>query len=291
VATSSLKDAEAVTAGIALALRSQKGSNSEKAEVLVEQNIAKVSIAGAGMIGRPGVAAKMFAALAADGIHIQMISTSETKVSCVINAADCKRGVAALCKAFEINAPSPSSHTCNRTPTYQASLASPVRGVALDENQARFAIRQVPDRLGMTAKLFGLLAQHNISVDMIVQSQHCQMVNGVPMRDIAFTVAKTDARTTWSVLQQATADLGYGEILLDSVIAKVSIVGAAIASQPGVAFRMFETLAQHQINIQMIATSEMKISCIVAQEQGVIALKAIHTAFGLANSQKSLVSV
>lgn len=104
VTTPILKRAEAVAAAIAPALRSQSHPKSDEAEVMVEQNIAKVSIAGAGMIGRPGVAAKMFATLAEAEVNIQMISTSEVKVSCVVDATECDRAVAALRKAFEIEA-------------------------------------------------------------------------------------------------------------------------------------------------------------------------------------------
>ncbi|KZL49390.1 aspartate kinase, partial [Nodularia spumigena CENA596] len=99
-----LKRAEAVAAAIAPALRNQSHPNSDEAEVMIEQNIAKVSIAGAGMIGRPGVAAKMFATLAEAQVNIQMISTSEVKVSCVVDATECDRAVAALRQAFEIEA-------------------------------------------------------------------------------------------------------------------------------------------------------------------------------------------
>uniref|UniRef100_UPI00187E6812 ACT domain-containing protein n=1 Tax=Fortiea sp. LEGE XX443 TaxID=1828611 RepID=UPI00187E6812 len=167
--------------------------------------------------------------------------------------------------------------------------SSPVCGVALDMNQTRLAIRQVPDRAGMAAKLFGILAQHNISVDMIIQSQRCRLINGVPKRDIAFTVPRMDGETTQKLLTQVAAELGWGEVILDNAIAKVSIVGAGMIGQPGIAAKMFEALAQHQINIQMIATSEIKISCVVAQEQGVKALQVIHTAFGLAGSEKFVV--
>jgi aspartate kinase len=86
-------------------------------------------------------------------------------------------------------------------------------------------------------------------------------------------------------LQQAAPVLGCGEILVDPDIAKVSIVGAGMLGQPGTAARMFEALAQHQINIQMITTSEIKVSCVVDQEQGVTALQAIHKAFGLAGNK------
>ncbi|WYL97613.1 MAG: aspartate kinase [Gloeotrichia echinulata IR180] len=287
VTTPILKRAEAVAAAIAPALRNPSHPKTEEAEVMVEQNIAKVSIAGAGMIGRPGVAAQMFATLAAAGVNIQMISTSEVKVSCVVNATECDRAITALRNAFEIAADKETSFP--PSPVSPLVPTPPVRGVALDMNQARLAIRQVPDRSGMAAKLFGLLAQNNISVDMIIQSQRCRVVDGVPRRDIAFTVARMDGENTKEMLSQAAAELGWGEVVLDSAIAKVSIVGAGMVKQPGVAAKMFAALAENQINIQMIATSEIKISCVVAQEQGVKALQVIHAAFGLAGTEKFVV--
>ncbi|MBD2510694.1 aspartate kinase [Nostoc muscorum FACHB-395] len=299
VTTPILKRAEAVAAAIAPALRNPSNPKSDEAEVMLEHNIAKVSIAGAGMIGRPGVAAKMFATLAEAGVNIQMISTSEVKVSCVVNAAECDRAVTALRTAFEIEAGEQGSRGAGESACIDSPLSlrpsaplpncPPVRGVALDLNQARLAIRQLPDRPGMAAKLFGLLAQHNISVDMIIQSQRCRVIDGVPRRDIAFTVSRIDGESAKKMLTQVAAELGWGEVVLDSAIAKVSIVGAGMVGQPGVAAKMFEALAQHQINIQMIATSEIKISCVVAQEQGVKALQAIHAAFGLAGSEKVVV--
>ncbi|GAX40897.1 aspartate kinase [Tolypothrix sp. NIES-4075] len=316
VTTPILKRAEAVAAAIAPALRSQNGASTE-AEVMVQQQIAKISISGAGMIGRPGVAAQMFITLAEAGVNIQMISTSEVKVSCVVDATQCDRAVAALREVFEIkddlgtgglfgdketerqkdketrgqgelrgisslSPPSPSL-------PLPLSPHPPVRGVALDMNQSRLAIRQLPDRPGMAAKLFGLLAQHNISVDMIIQSQRCRVIDGVPRRDIAFTVARMDGEVAQKMLQQAASEFGWGEVVLDNAIAKVSIVGAGMVGQPGVAAKMFEAIAKHQINIQMIATSEIKISCVVDQEQGVKALQVIHAAFGLAGSEKFVV--
>jgi aspartate kinase len=297
-----LTRAEAVAEAIAPALRSNPTSSPEEAEVMVARGIAKVSIAGAGMIGRPGIAAQMFTTLASAGVNIQLISTSEVKVSCAIDAQDCDKAIAALCQTFGINS-SPvklaavGEATSNKqelttqrghedvSTTLWAS-SSPVRGVALDLNQARLAIRHVPDRPGTAAQLFGLLAEQNISVDMIIQSQRCRVIDGIPTRDIAFTVSQADAQIAQIALQQATSVLGYSEILLDPDIAKVSIVGAGMVGQPGVAARMFEALAQHKINIQMITTSEIKISCVVAQQDGVIALQAIHNAFGLAGSKK-----
>jgi aspartate kinase len=222
--------------------------------------------------------------LADAGVNIQMISTSEVKVSCVVDVEDCDRAIAALCNTFEINYSS-------TTLTPASAKAPAVRGVALDINQAQIAIRQLPNRPGIAAKLFGFLAESNISVDMIIQSQRCRIVNGVPHRDIAFTVARMDAENAQQKLKQAAQEFGWGEVILDSAIAKVSIVGSGMLGQPGIAAKMFTALAQNHINIQMIATSEIKISCVVSQDEGVKALQVIHTAFELAGTEKFVVPV
>jgi aspartate kinase len=330
VVKSSLNRAEAVANAIIPALcvpnevssvRSQvpgemTSSGLDTAEVMVKQEIAKVSIAGAGMIGRPGVAAQMFSTLSNAGINIQMISTSEVKVSCVVAQEDCDKAIAVLCRAFEVTSspigevegrrqkaeskgdpevrtlhtqhPAPSTQHAFKPQSNlnQNSASPPVRGVALDLKQARLAIRHVPDYPGMAAKIFNLLAAQNISVDMIIQSQRCRVVNGITTRDIACTVAQMDGEAARMTLEQAAAELGYGEVSVNPAIAKVSIVGSGMVGQPGVAARMFAALAERQINIQMIATSEIKISCLVAEEDGVKALQIIHAAFGLSGTQK-----
>jgi aspartate kinase len=265
--------AQAVAEAISPVLHDDFTSNHDR--VLVAGDIAKVSIVGAGMIGRPGVAAQMFKTLADAGVNIQMISTSEIKVSCVIASTDCDRAIASLCQEFEIS----SSAADERNSTAVAAPA--VRGVALDLDRARLAVLQVPDRPGMAAELFGILAINNINVDAIVQSQRTRIVAGVAMRDIACTIAQSDAADAKRVLEAASAQLGCGEVVVDESIAKVSIVGAGMIGKPGVAAKMFNSLAAAGINIQMISTSDIKISCVVAQSQGIDALKIIHQAFGL----------
>jgi aspartate kinase len=288
VTKSSLNRAEAVANAIIPALTAYQPPSLEKApEVMIEPQIAKVTIAGAGMIGRPGVAARMFSTLANAGINIQMISTSEVKVSCVIAQRDYEKAIATLCHAFDI-----TKSAIDRQPKPQETLTNqnPVRGVALDLKQAQLAIRHVPDRPGMAAKIFQLLADNNVSVDMIIQSQRCRVLDGVMTRDIAFTVAQMDAEAARTVLETAAPELGCGEIVVDMAIAKVSIVGSEMVGQPGVAARMFNALYKQKINIQMIATSEIKVSCVVAEDQGVMALRAIHHAFSLAGTQTIQVS-
>ena len=273
-----LGKAEAVAEAIAPALRSHP-SQTQEAEVLVEKRVAKVAIAGAGMIGRPGIAAKMFKTLADMGVNIEMIATSEVKVSCVIDEAEADRAIGALSQAFGI------SLAVNTTIKGTANLP-PVRGVAIDQNQAQIAIRHVPDKPGMAAKIFMKLAEHNISVDMIIQSQRCRIINQQPTRDIAFIIAQADIHTTQAVLEKLAQQIGSQEVVVNPDIAKVSIVGAGMAGQPGVAAKFFDALAKEGINIEMIATSEIKISCVVPKSEGVRAVKVVHDAFGLAGLER-----
>lgn len=279
VSRASLPQAEAVATAIVPVL---SAGSLTMADVYTDAQIAKVAIAGAGMIGRPGVAAQMFSTLAAAGVNIQMISTSEVKVSCVVAAADCDRAIAALCQAFEVT--SSSTKALSPTPIAFHARESVVRGVALDVNQAQLVVYQVPDRPGMAAQIFQLLADANISVDMIIQSQRCRVINSISTRDIACTVARMDAEAAQACLAAAVSELGFGQVAIESEIAKVSIVGSGMVNQPGVAAKMFDALAKAQINIQMIATSEIKISCVVPEAQGVQALQVIHAAFGLSGA-------
>ncbi|NJM67577.1 MAG: aspartate kinase [Acaryochloris sp. RU_4_1] len=247
-------------------------------EVLVEPQVAKVSIVGAGIIGRPQIAAQMFQTLGDLGINLQMISTSEVNVSCTIAASECDRATAALCEVFGVTQSSTSFKDSTLASDHQIPS---VRGVALDLAQAQLAIRNVSDRPGMAAYIFQALAKQNISVDMIIQSQRSRPVAGMITRDIAFTVAAMDLAVAQALLQEVSAQLGCGEVTSNSAIAKVSIVGIGMLGQPGVAAHMFAALAQQQINIQMIATSEIRVSCVVAETEGVTALQTIHAAFGL----------
>jgi aspartate kinase len=238
-------------------------------EVAFDSNISKVSITGVGMVGRAGIAAKMFTALAEAGINIQMISTSEIKVSCVVAAEDTDQAIQALVEVFGVELSPP-------LPTLLRERSLTVRGVALDAQQARLAVLSVPDRPGMASRIFQRLAQAGVTVDMIIQSQR-----GTTTNDIAFTVPKSSLKTAQLILRQAATDLNCGAIKVASQIAKVSIVGAGMEYSPGVAAKMFSALAEAAINIEMISTSEIKVSCVVSEAQGLLALKSVHDAFGL----------
>ena len=157
-------------------------------------------------------------------------------------------------------------------------IFKPVAGVAADLSQARIVVCDVPDKPGSAAYIFTSLAEENISVDMIIQSYARKISN---TNDIAFTVAKSDLPQTKAALESMKSLLNCGEIKIDDDIAKVSIVGAGMIDRPGIASAMFETLAGENINIRMISTSEIKISCLVDKSDAKRAVKALHEVFKL----------
>lgn len=154
----------------------------------------------------------------------------------------------------------------------------PVTGVAADLSQTRIVVCDVPDIPGQAANIFTKLAKDNISVDMIIQSYARKVSN---TNDIAFTVDSADTDKTVATLNSLKDTLKCGEIQVDREIAKVSIVGAGMIDRPGIASAMFDVLARLQVNIKMISTSEIKISCLVNKEDAEKAVKALHEEFGL----------
>ena len=157
-------------------------------------------------------------------------------------------------------------------------IYKPVAGVAADLSQARIVVCDVPDKPGVAAKIFTTLANENISVDMIIQSYARKVSN---TNDIAFTVDLSDLNKTVGALDKLKSEIGNGDIQVNDNIAKVSIVGAGMIDRPGVASTMFETLAKQGINIRMISTSEIKISCLVDKEDAKCAVQSLHKVFEL----------
>ncbi len=151
-----------------------------------------------------------------------------------------------------------------------------VSGVTYNRNEARISLYGVPDRPGVAAQIFGPIAEAGIVVDMIIQT-------GRPdgRADMTFTVPKTDFKKTLRLVEGLAEKLGLEKIEGAEEIAKVSIVGAGMRAHPGVAAKMFEVLAQHGINIHMISTSEIKISCVIDEKYTELAVRALHEAFGL----------
>jgi aspartate kinase len=152
-----------------------------------------------------------------------------------------------------------------------------VSGVAYDKNQAKITVMGVPDRPGIAAKLFKDIADAGIVVDMIVQN----VSSDGKAADISFTVPKTDSRKTLKLTEEIVRELNAKGVTLREDIAKISIVGVGMRTHPGVAAKMFETLAGHRINIMMISTSEVKVSCIIDAKYTELAVRVLHDTFEL----------
>ena len=161
-------------------------------------------------------------------------------------------------------------------------IYKPVAGVAADLSQARIVVCDVPDKPGQAAMLFGKLAQEGISVDMIIQSYARKVSN---TNDIAFTIDSADLEKTKAALDSLKGELNAGDVKIDDNIAKVSIVGAGMIDRPGIASTMFDTLAKLGVNIRMISTSEIKISCLVDKADAKRAVAALHKEFQLESSE------
>ncbi len=151
-----------------------------------------------------------------------------------------------------------------------------IRGVAVDKNQAKVTIAGVPDKPGIAARVFKTIADANINIDVIVQN-----VSEKGFTDISFTVAANEAAKAAKVLQPVVKEIGAREATSNAEIAKLSVVGIGMRSHPGVAAKIFETLATTGINIDMISTSEIKISVIISAKDADKAARAVHDAFGL----------
>jgi aspartate kinase len=152
-----------------------------------------------------------------------------------------------------------------------------VSGIAYDKNEAKIAVMSVPDKPGIAAKLLTALSDANISVDMIVQN-----VSEEGLTDFTFTVTKADFKKALAITKDAAKDIDAKELLSDENISKISIVGVGMRSHAGVATKMFQTLAKEGINIQMISTSEIKVSVIIDAKYTELAVRVLHDAFGLA---------
>jgi aspartate kinase len=151
-----------------------------------------------------------------------------------------------------------------------------VSGIAYSRDEAKITVRHVPDRPGIAASIFGALADENVNVDMIVQN-----ISADGTTDMTFTVGKADLLRARAALAGIKPQIGYAELLEDPDVAKISVVGVGMRSHAGVANTMFRALADKAINIQVISTSEIKVSVLIASEYTELAVRALHTAYGL----------
>jgi aspartate kinase len=151
-----------------------------------------------------------------------------------------------------------------------------VSGVTGDRNQAKITVVGVPDKPGIAAALLGPVAKANILVDMIIQN-----VSHASLTDFSFTIPRVDVKRAMPIIQDVAKDIGAKSVSVTEAIAKVSLVGVGMRSHSGVAAKMFEVLSREGVNIMMISTSEIKISCVIDEKYLELAMRALHAAFGL----------
>lgn len=162
---------------------------------------------------------------------------------------------------------------CEEVPEMEQVIVS---GVTYNKNEAKVTVNGVPDRPGVASRIFTTLADANIVIDMIVQN-----VSHDKKTDVTFTLGKADAKKAQKIMEGLSAEIGAKTVEVDERIAKVSIVGLGMRSHAGIAAKMFALLSNEGINIEMIGTSEIKISCVIGEKYGELAVRALHTGFGL----------
>jgi aspartate kinase len=262
--------------------------------LLWDDQAAKVSVVGLGMARQTGVAATMFSALAEAGINIQMITTSEIKISVLVDRHEAQTALRAVHQAFRLDQPPaqrsyPKQQLATTGSVKSSSDATDILQrlqnvnmeqltideITLDENQSRVTIRGVPDRPGIAARLFGQIAAAGVFVDMIVQS-HKGESNGAC---ISFTVPREQCQTALQVARSLERELGFSEVNHSPALAKLSVCGIGLRSHTDVAMRTFRALAEIGVNVAMISTSEVRVNIVTDAADGPKALQALRAAF------------
>jgi aspartate kinase len=251
-----------------------------------DENVSKISVVGLGMATKPGVAGAMFLALAEKGINIQMITTSEIKISAVVARELAQEALRTVHEAFNLQLPPPdgvpSRHDVVASEPNAATLVAQLQrmeklvidGINLDESQSRVTFVGLADTPGLAAQIFDELAQVGVVVDMIVQS-----IGRQNRANISVTVAHHDLEKTIFVAADQAELLGCPPPTHCDRVAKLSVFGVGIKSHTGVAARMFQSLADNGINAEIISTSEVRVNVVVDGRDGPKGLAALKKEF------------
>ncbi len=242
-------------------------------EISSKKNLTKLSIYGAGIMGRPGIASSLFQTLSDSGINIRLIATSEVKVSCVIDEEFGKKALRSVGDFFKLN-----NKQITLNPIIENNNEPEVRGIALDKDQIQVSVKNVPDKPGTASTICSTLAEKNISLDTIVQSERNQKDK---TKDISFTLKKNDRSEAKYVLEELLLNWKGSKLEEGNAIVRISAVGSGMPFTKGTAGKIFRALANKKINIEMIATSEIRTTCIISEKYGEIALNEIHSYFQL----------
>ncbi len=257
--------------------QSEKLINTIGGEISSQAGLTKLSIYGAGIMGRPGIASSLFQTLSDSGINIRLIATSEVKVSCVIDAEIGKKALRSVGDVFKL-----SDKQITLNPKIESNNEPEVRGIALDKDQIQISVKNVPDKPGTASTICSTLAEKNISLDTIVQSER---KHNDKTKDISFTLKKNDRSDAKYALQELITNWKGSKLEEGESIVRISAVGSGMPFTKGTAGKIFRALANQKINIEMIATSEIRTTCIISEKYGEKALNEIHTCFKLGKNE------
>jgi aspartate kinase len=252
-----------------------------------DDNVSKVSVVGLGMATQPGVAQRMFEALAEKGINIHMITTSEIKISVLVAREFASEALRTVHEVFELHAEPSQSGSCHNEPASNSNgnrneLIAKLHGmedliiedIALDTDQARVTLMKVPDTPGLAAQVFDEIAEGGIVVDMIVQS-----IGRGGYANISFTVPQQDLQKSLKIAGALAEGFGGPAPTSCPKVAKLSVTGVGMKSHTGVATRMFQSLAAVGINVDMINTSEVRVNVVVNGAHGQKAVETLRKEF------------
>jgi len=260
-------------------------------------NLSKVSAVGVGMRTHSGVAAQMFRALAERGINIEMITTSDIKISTLIQRGDAEAALAAVHQAFGLESPQPAAPRVGRLQQPAAGRNGGaaddilqqvvqklsgmedivVSDVVLDASQSLITVAGLPDVPGVCAELFTAVAEGNIMVDTIVQN-----VSRDGHTVVSFTVPRNDHHACLLLVRELLTQWPGSACVSEPEVAQLAVMGVGLRTHTGVGERMFRALGEAGINVRMVNTSEIRVSATVAADQGSAALAALQAAFGRA---------
>ena len=259
-------------------------------------NVAKVSVVGSGMQSHSGVAAQMFQTLLEKGINLEMITTSEIKISVLVERDRCDEALLAVHQGFHMETELPQSPAVGIQQAKEQrldvnsdeKLLSEIVGklanmedivvseVLLDESQSRVTLHHIPDLPGSSSQLFSAVANKNIMVDMIVQN-----VSDTGHAEVSFTIPRTDLQKCLALAEDLAASWENATVSHEAEIDKLTVVGIGLRTHTGVGERMFKALADANINIQMINTSEIRMSAVVDSKAGQAGFESLQNAFHL----------
>ena len=246
-------------------------------DISFQKDLTKLSIYGAGIMGRPGIASSLFQILSDSGINIRLIATSEVKVSCVIDAELGKKALRNVSEVFKL-----TDKQITVNPTIENNNEPEVRGIALDKDQIQISVKNVPDKPGTASTICSTLAEKNISLDTIVQSERKHKDK---TKDISFTLKKNDRSDAKYALKELIGNWKGSKLEEGESIVRISAVGSGMPFTKGTAGKIFRALANQKINIEMIATSEIRTTCIISEKYGEKALNEIHSCFKLGKNE------